>query len=92
MPVDVSLLVVLRFLRLLADTGLAKYVIGKTCTTCGTPDDLSQFSNRVSAYCHACGRMLGEVGLFLLALAVDIVSTALATSDQRSLGGCGDAD
>ena len=39
-----------------------------------------------------CGRMLGEVGLFLLALAVATVFTTLATSDQRSFGGCGGAD
>ena len=30
--------------------------------------DLVVFSNRVSAFVLVCGRMLGEVGLFLLAL------------------------
>merc|ERR1719329_245275 len=42
--------------------------------------DLVVFSNRVSAFVLVCGRMLGEVSLFLLALAVAILITASSAS------------
>ena len=82
----------LRLLKLLAGKGLAKFVMGKTSTTCGTPDKFSLFSNRVSAFFHACGWMIGEAGRLLIALAVATVFSALATNVQLSLAGCGGAD
>merc|ERR1719276_201983 len=42
--------------------------------------DLVVFSNRVSAFVLVCGRMLGEVSLFLLALGVAILITASSSS------------
>ena len=51
-------------------------------------NDLVVFLNCVSAVFLVCGMMLRQVGLFLLTLAVDNAITALATSDQQSLGRC----
>ena len=42
--------------------------------------ELVVFSNRVSAFVLFCGMLLGDVGLFLLALAIATVITASATS------------
>merc|ERR1719329_415071 len=42
--------------------------------------DLVVFSNRVSAYVLVCGRMLGEAGLFVLALTGAVVTTASSAS------------
>jgi hypothetical protein len=47
--------------------------------------DLAVFNNRVSAYVLVCGRMLAEVGLFLLALVVLLLtfSSAFSCLDQK---------
>eukprot|EP00927_Polykrikos_kofoidii_P030732 TRINITY_DN2645_c0_g1_i6.p1 TRINITY_DN2645_c0_g1~~TRINITY_DN2645_c0_g1_i6.p1 ORF type:complete len:1095 (-),score=184.74 TRINITY_DN2645_c0_g1_i6:117-3401(-) len=47
--------------------------------------DLVVFSNRVSAYVLVCGRMLAEVGLFLLTLVVVLLtfSSSLSCLDQQ---------
>lgn len=47
--------------------------------------DLAVFNNRVSAYVLVCARMLAEVGLFLLALCVLILtfSSAFSCLDQK---------
>jgi len=47
--------------------------------------DMVVFSTRISSYSLACGRMLAEVGLFLLALAATIITFASALSclDQK---------
>merc|ERR1711953_528089 len=42
--------------------------------------DLAVFNNRVSAYVLVCGRMTGEVALFLLALILMILTFASALS------------
>merc|ERR1719329_835800 len=42
--------------------------------------DLVVFSNRVSAFVLVCGRMLGEVGLFLLALTGAVITAASSAS------------
>merc|ERR1719277_1464886 len=42
--------------------------------------DLAVFNNRVSAYVLVCGRMTGEVGLFLLSLLLMILTFASALS------------
>lgn len=38
---------------------LQRYVPGGTCTFCGTPDDLRQFSGR--PVCRTCGQSLGAL-------------------------------
>merc|ERR1712187_239325 len=47
--------------------------------------DMAVFSTRISAYVLACGRMLAEVGLFLLGLFCCVVtfSSALSCMDQK---------